>query len=166
MSTETGTQMLIEKNIHNSQRVETTQVSISWWTDAQVRHIRAVGQLLAMKRERAWKEATTHENILVLWSHKRLYSMWSHIYEIFIVGKTVDIKGRVKLLKIFKGHITQSDQWNLIPGFLLKLLGWNFQRLYLGESLSGEWSRPAQKTAKERGKERKKKPRDQILIGS
>ena len=82
--------------IHNSQKVETTRMSINWWLDEQIVEYPCNGILFSHKQE--WSTDTLVQQgwtlRMIRWvreaRHRRSYVIWFQLYEISRTGKSIE----------------------------------------------------------------------------
>lgn len=85
----------IQSNIHSSQKVKTTQMSISRWTDKQILVHNIIEYFSVLKRNEVQIHTATWmnlENIMLskISQTQRPHIVWFHLYEIYKIGKFME----------------------------------------------------------------------------
>ena len=104
--------------IHNSQKVETTQMSISWWMDKQNVVYPYKGILLVNKKK--WSTDTCY-SMDDPWKHyakwknqatKRPYIIWFHLYKMSRIGKAIETEKSISGCLGLGGHLG-VEEWGM-----------------------------------------------------
>ena len=116
--------MLKPSKQSNSQNVGTTQISINRWINRYINygilfgHRKKWNTDTSYNMDESWKHFITYKETRNKWSH----IIWFHLYEVFIIDRSIELDFRLEIARILEGGWTVGINCLLHMRFYLGMM--------------------------------------------